>query len=81
MQQNLTSPIREARQRKRLTQDALAAQLGVTKSAISGWENGRDNPDSARLDALTEALKPYLNIRQYLRSIATPAANGAGGRR
>ena len=79
MQQNLTNPIRIARLRKRLTQEALAAQLGVTKSTISGWENGRDKPESSRLDALGEALRPHLNLREYLRTIATPAANEAMG--
>lgn len=75
MHQTSTNPIRVARQRKRLTQEALAARVGVTKSAISGWENGRDNPESSRLDALADALRPHLNIREYLRTIS--AGKGA----
>lgn len=77
MQQNLTNPIREARLRKRLTQEALASRLGVTKATISGWETGRDKPDSSRLNALGEALRPHLNLREYLRTIAQPVAIAA----
>lgn len=36
--------IQRARQRKRLTQQELADQLGVSKSAVANWEIGKHFP-------------------------------------
>ena len=75
MQQNLTSTLRAARHRKGLTQDALAARIGVTKSAVSAWEAGREQPQSSRLAAIDDALRPHLNLRAFVRELAGPATN------
>ncbi len=56
--------IREARQRKGLKQDALAAELHVTPQAISKWENGQTAPDINLLLPLASALG--LNVDQLL---------------
>ena len=41
--------IRALRLRKRLTQEQVAQQLGVTYQAVSKWENGTNAPDIALL--------------------------------
>ena len=48
--------IREARQKKGLKQDALAALLHVTPQAISRWETGQTAPDINLLIPLSKAL-------------------------
>ena len=44
-----------ARQRKRLTQMALAHKLGVSRAAVVNWENGTHFPQR-HLGAVEEAL-------------------------
>lgn len=73
MQKNRTSELRSARLRKRLSQDRFAAILGVSKSAVSGWENRRECPAASRLAAIDDALRPHLNLRAYLRELADAA--------
>jgi len=41
----------------RLSQDALAGQLDVTRQTISGWETGAFKPLVDQLPALADALK------------------------
>ena len=48
--------IREARQKKGMKQDALAALLHVTPQAISRWETGQTAPDINLLIPLSKAL-------------------------
>ena len=45
------------RQKKGMTQIALAEKLGVTSQAISKWERGQTFPDVSRLDELSEILE------------------------
>ena len=37
--------IKTLRKEKQLTQEAFAAKLGVTRQAVSNWENGKNLPD------------------------------------
>ena len=53
---NLGKKIAEARRRARLTQNDLAARVGVTAQAVSKWEQGRSCPDIAILDEIADAL-------------------------
>ena len=53
--------IREYRQKKGLTQDALAAELHVSSQAVSKWENGQTMPDINLLVPLSKVLKIGLN--------------------
>ena len=48
--------ISRLRQKKGMTQIALADKLGVTSQAISKWERGHSFPDVSRLDELAELL-------------------------
>lgn len=55
----LSSPaqrIKEARERRGLTQAALAAQLGVARPMIAQWETGARQPWISTLNRLSEAL-------------------------
>ena len=46
--------IKKLRTAKNITQDDLARQLFVTRQTISGWENGRTQPDIDTLCRLSE---------------------------
>lgn len=53
--------VREIRTRLGLTQEKLAARLGVTFPTINRWENGRANPSPLALkqiEALLATLGP-----------------------
>lgn len=51
---NLGKTILEFRKSKNVTQEELAAQLGVTAAAVSKWENGYTLPDILMLSALAD---------------------------
>lgn len=48
--------VRDRRQALGLTQEELAAKLGVDRSAVALWETGARTPGTERLPALAEAL-------------------------
>lgn len=48
--------IREARRHVKMTQDALAKRIGLTKATISQWESGTTTPNGKNLINLAEAL-------------------------
>lgn len=65
--------LRVARAAQAMTQDELADALGVTKSAVSAWENDRELPGFERLGALREQLHVSLD------ELVCGTANGANG--
>lgn len=50
------SRIRESRQASGLTQDALAARLGVSQPTVNRWETGENEPGHGQIERLAEAL-------------------------
>ena len=54
--QNISHNIRNLRKKRELTQEDLAAQLHVTRQAVSSWERGGSCPDFDMLKALSEVL-------------------------
>ena len=44
------------RREKNMTQEALAEKLGVSNKTVSKWENGKNMPDYAVVEALCSAL-------------------------
>ncbi len=54
---NLGRNILDLRKEKNITQEELAAQLGVTAAAISKWENGYTFPDVLMLCALADQFE------------------------
>ena len=53
--------LREARVAIGLTQEQLGFALGVTKSSVSAWENGRETPSFKVLPALRATLRRSLD--------------------
>lgn len=51
---NFGKTILELRKQKNVTQEELAAELGVTAAAVSKWENGYTLPDILMLCALAD---------------------------
>ena len=51
---NFGKTILELRKAKNVTQDEMAAELGVTAAAVSKWENGYSLPDILMLCALAD---------------------------
>lgn len=49
--------LKKIRTEKKLTQDALAEKLNVTRQAISNWENDKTKPDIESLELLAEVLE------------------------
>ncbi|WP_337052508.1 helix-turn-helix transcriptional regulator [Pseudoxanthomonas sp. USHLN014] len=55
--------LRKARDAERLSQDAVAAELGVTKGSLSAWENGRNFP---QLDKFAQLCTLYRASADHL---------------
>lgn len=53
--------LRAARLANGYTQDDLADQLGVTKSAVSAWENDRETPAFDKLGSLHRVLRQSMD--------------------
>ena len=51
---NIGRNIRNLRQQKMLTQEQVAAKLGVTYQSVSKWENGTNSPDISLLPEISE---------------------------
>lgn len=54
---NIGSKILELRKQHGITQEELAAELGVTAAAVSKWENGYTLPDILMLCALADRFQ------------------------
>ena len=48
--------IRDLRKFKKLSQEAVAEQVGVTKAAVSDWERGVSSPRDVHQVAVAKAL-------------------------
>ncbi|MBP1040211.1 helix-turn-helix transcriptional regulator [Vagococcus sp. BWB3-3] len=57
--------IKENRNRKQLTQEALADLINVSRSTISSWENGRSYPDLEMVLSLSEEFD--ISVDQLLK--------------
>ena len=55
--EQLGRAIREARERRGMEQDDLAARVGVGQQAVSTWERGKSRPRRAMVTAVAEALQ------------------------
>lgn len=54
--------IRQAREKADLTQEQVAADLGVSRQAVAKWENGAGNPPTlSRLIQLSDLYKTSLD--------------------
>ena len=80
---NVGRKILELRKQKDITQEELAAELGVTAAAVSKWENGYTLPDILMLCALadffgvtTDELLDRNRQTQYAVIVANEASLG-----
>ena len=64
-QEKIGKFIAERRKNKKLTQEQLANELGVTSKSVSRWENGKTMPDYSILEDLTKILGISLNEFYY----------------
>ena len=53
--------IKRLRENKSMTQEDLAAELGITASAVSLWESGKRSMNVKQADKLAQALGVTLN--------------------
>ena len=60
-QEKIGKFIAECRKEKKITQEQLAVQLGVTSKSISKWENGNCLPDASKYKSLCEILGITVN--------------------
>ena len=53
---DLGDAIRAGRERRGLTQAELAAEFGISKSAVNQWESGKNVPDQRKLGKLVQLI-------------------------
>lgn len=61
----------ERRKSKNLTQDAVAAELGVTRSAVAMWESGKSFPRAELLPRLAKLLECTVD-ELFVSTVDTP---------
>lgn len=77
---NLGALLKTARKRARLSGDALAKKLGVSRSAISAWELAYSEPSPEFMDGLAKILKiPRSQLDSPRLPSITPATGGRVG--
>lgn len=73
--------LRDLRREKKMTQDELAKVLGISKSAVSMYENGNREPDFETLEAIADFFNVDMNYllgKQSIKS-ASPIFDVAAG--
>lgn len=54
--------LKEARQNAGLTQEQLAAQIGVAKTTVTGYEKGNSEPDMEKIEKIMKVLNVDANF-------------------
>ncbi len=67
IKQSLGDAIREQRIRCNMTQEFVAESLGVSRQAVSKWENGTSDPSTSNLLALAKLFG--ISAEELLRSV------------
>lgn len=68
------SIIKQARESAGMTQEQLAAVIGVTQGAIAQWESGITHPSYGKLKPLANALR--ITLDELIGGSTDEAANG-----
>lgn len=72
---SLSEALRENRARCKMTQEFVAESLGVSRQAVSKWENGSSEPSTSNLLALAKLYG--ISAEELLRDIGdTPPIHG-----
>ena len=67
VRKSLGETIKEYRTQKQITQEFVAEQLGVSRQAVSKWENGTSDPSTSNLLALAKLFG--VNASELLKNI------------
>lgn len=67
VRKSLGETIRERRTALQMTQEFVAEQLGVSRQAVSKWENGTSDPSTSNLFALADLFG--ISVEELLKSI------------
>lgn len=74
MRHSLGEVLRAERTRCKMTQEFVAESLGVSRQAVSKWENGVADPSTANLLALAKLYG--VSAEELLKQVATPKDDG-----
>ena len=58
---NFGEQIKKLRKQKNLTQEQMASQLGISRQAVSNWENDRNLPDIEMLISIAVTFQISLD--------------------
>lgn len=74
----LSEKILYCRKRAGLSQEALAAKLGISRQSVSKWETGESQPETAKLAVLSAALGVSVDwlLSEYGTEAPREAADG-----
>lgn len=64
------SVLKDWRKSSGVKQDTLAAMLGVSQSAVSSWETGRDEPSRRLMGRILDIMSPTARDRLQLDNLA-----------
>lgn len=68
VRKSLGEVLKEHRQRCQMTQEFVAEHLGVSRQAVSKWENGTSDPSTSNLLALAKLYG--ISAEELLKSVA-----------
>ena len=68
VRKSLGQTIKEYRTQSQMTQEFVAEQLGVSRQAVSKWENGTSDPSTSNLLALAKLFG--VNASELLKNVA-----------
>lgn len=75
VRRSLGEELKEHRLRCKMTQEFVSEALGVSRQAVSKWENGSADPSTSNLLALAELYG--ISAEELLRSIKTDRAEAS----
>lgn len=76
VRQSLADALKENRMRCKMTQEFVAESLGVSRQAVSKWENGSTDPNTSNLIALAKLYG--ISAEELLKSIDDRQARNNG---
>lgn len=76
MASTLGEALKENRLRCQMTQEFVAETLGVSRQAVSKWENGTSDPNTSNLLALAKLY--YISPEELLKCVQTDAQETPG---
>ena len=60
---NFPEALREVRRHRKISQEAMAQSLSVSRQSVSKWESGKAEPDADHLIALAKLLDVSLSVQ------------------